>query len=125
MLPTVGEFSLPGSGGKTLAPDREAPDREAPDPTTPDPQGARVSEIRLSVPARADYVHVRRSVIARVAAKLDFSYADIEDLRLPGDEACGYLLGLRDPPTSLTLAIPPSGRAVDLLAPVDGADVAE
>ena len=80
-----------------------------------------MSEIRLSVPARADYVHVLRSVIASVAAKLDFSYDDIEDLRLAVDEACAYLLRLRDRPTSLTLTITPSGRAVDVLASVDGA----
>jgi len=84
-----------------------------------------VSEIRLSVPARADYVHVLRSVIASVAAKLDFSYDDIEDLRLAVDEACAYLLGLREGPTSLSLTITPSGRAVDVLASVDGAEAAD
>ena len=80
-----------------------------------------MSEIRLSVPARADYVHVLRSVIASVAAKLDFSYDDIEDLRLAVDEACAYLLGLRDTPTVLTLSITPSDGSVDVLASVDGA----
>jgi len=84
-----------------------------------------VSEIRLSVPARADYVHVLRSVIASVAAKLDFSYDDIEDLRLAVDEACAYLLGLREGPTSLSLTITPSGRTVDVLASVDGAEAAD
>ena len=84
-----------------------------------------MSEIRLSVPARADYVHVLRSVIASVAAKLDFSYDDIEDLRLAVDEACAYLLGLRDGPTSLSLTITPSGRTVDVLASVDGVEAAE
>ena len=83
-----------------------------------------MSEIRLSVPARADYVHVLRSVIASVAAKLDFSYDDIEDLRLAVDEACAYLLGLRDGPTALSLTITPSGRTVDVLASVDGAEAA-
>jgi serine/threonine-protein kinase RsbW len=84
-----------------------------------------VSEIRLSVPARADYVHVLRSVIASVAAKLDFSYDDIEDLRLAVDEACAYLLGLRDGPTLLTLSITPTDGSVDVVASVDGAEAAE
>jgi len=84
-----------------------------------------VSEIRLSVPARADYVHVLRSVVASVAAKLDFSYDDIEDLRLAVDEACAYLLGLREGPTILTLSITPSDGSVDVLASVDGAEAAE
>src|SRR2546421_12657631 len=110
MLPRVGGFSLPGSGGRTLC---------------TRPQGARVSEIRLSVPARADYVHVLRSVIASVAAKLDFSYDDIEDLRLAVDETCAYLLGLRDAPTVLTLLITPSSHTVDVLASVDGTEAVD
>jgi serine/threonine-protein kinase RsbW len=84
-----------------------------------------VSEIRLSVPARAGYVHVLRSVIASVAAKLDFSYDDIEDLRLAVDESCAYLLGLREGPTVLTLSITPSSHTVDVIASVDGAEAAE
>src|SRR5437870_13851693 len=105
MLPRADGFSLPGSGGRTLC---------------TRPQGARVSEIRLSVPARADYVHVLRSVIASVAAKLNFSYDDIEDLRLAVDEACAYLLGLRDAPTVLTLSITPGDGTVDVVASVEG-----
>ena len=81
-----------------------------------------MSEIRLSVPARGDYVHVLRSVIASVAAKLDFSYDDIEDLRLAVDEACAYLIGLREGPTELGLTITPSDRSVEVLAWVDGAE---
>jgi len=84
-----------------------------------------VSEIRLSVPARVDYVHVLRSVVASVAAKLDFSYDDIEDLRLAVDEACAYLLALRDQPQVLTLAITPRDDTVDVVASVDGAESAE
>jgi serine/threonine-protein kinase RsbW len=83
-----------------------------------------LSEIRLSVPARADYVHVLRSVIASVAAKLDFSYDDIEDLRLAVDEACAYLLGLQQTPHVLTLSIKPSSRTVDVVASIDGATAA-
>ena len=84
-----------------------------------------MSEIRLSVPAQADYVHVLRSVIASVAAKLNFSYDDIEDLRLAVDEACAYLLGLRDASTTLTLSITPSDGTVDVVASVQGAGGAE
>jgi serine/threonine-protein kinase RsbW len=84
-----------------------------------------LSEIKLSVPARADYVHVLRSVVASVAAKLDFPYDDIEDLRLAVDEACAYLLGLRDGPLVLTLSITPWDHTLDVLASVDGAASAE
>jgi len=81
-----------------------------------------VSEIKLSVPARADYVHVLRSVVASVAAKLDFSYDDIEDLRLAVDEACAYLLALQDAPQVLTVLIKPRNHTVDVLASVDGSE---
>lgn len=84
-----------------------------------------MSEIRLSVPARADYVHVLRSVVASVAAKLDFSYDEIEDLRLAVDESCAYLLGMQDAPTVLTLSISPTDGTVDVLASVDGAEATE
>jgi serine/threonine-protein kinase RsbW len=63
-----------------------------------------------------------RSVVASVAAKLDFSYDDIEDLRLAVDEACAYLLGLREATTALTLSITPSDGAIDVIASVEGAD---
>ncbi|MGZ4104231.1 MAG: hypothetical protein ACXVQY_09135 [Actinomycetota bacterium] len=79
-----------------------------------------MSEIRLSVPARADYVHVLRSVTASVAAKLDFNYDEIEDLRLAVDEACAYLLESRESATALTLAITPGDQSVDVIASVDG-----
>jgi serine/threonine-protein kinase RsbW len=78
------------------------------------------SEIRLSVPARADFVHVLRSVAASVAAGLDFSFDDIEDLRLAVDEACAYLLSLQEDSTSLTLTIVSEAGTIDVLASVDG-----
>jgi serine/threonine-protein kinase RsbW len=79
-----------------------------------------VNEIRLSVPARADFVHVLRSVLAGVAAKLDFSFDEIEDLRLAVDEACAYLLELQDHSQELTLLIKPEEATVEVIASVDG-----
>ena len=62
-------------------------------------------EVKLSVPARPDYVHVLRQVTAGVAARLRFSYDEIEDLRLAIGEACAYLLGVRPSATALTLLV--------------------
>jgi len=78
------------------------------------------NEIRLSVPARADFVHVLRSVAASVAAGLDFSFDDIEDLRLAVDEACAYLLTLQEDSRSLSLTIESEEGSIDVLAWVDG-----
>jgi len=78
------------------------------------------TEIRLSVPARPDFVHVLRSVAASVAAGLDFSFDDIEDLRLAVDEACAYLLGMQEESSSLTLSIASDPGTIDVLASVDG-----
>lgn len=51
-----------------------------------------MSKVTVSVPAMPDFVHVLRSVVAAVAARSDFSYDSIEDLRLAVDEASAQLL---------------------------------
>jgi serine/threonine-protein kinase RsbW len=81
---------------------------------------AGLNEISLSVPARGEFVHVLRSVLAGVAAKLDFSFDEIEDLRLAVDEACAYLLELQDEPEELRLTINPQRSTLEVLATVDG-----
>lgn len=50
------------------------------------------SDVVVSVPARPDFVHVLRSVIAGVAARMDLSVEDIDDLRIALDEACAQML---------------------------------
>jgi serine/threonine-protein kinase RsbW len=61
-----------------------------------------------------------RSVLAGVAAKLDFSVDEIEDLRLAVDEACAYLLELQEEPDELILTISPQRSTLEVLASVDG-----
>jgi serine/threonine-protein kinase RsbW len=63
------------------------------------------AEIRVSVPARPQFVQVLRAVAASVAARLDFPYDVIEDLRLAVDEAFGQLLRLPGPATELLLRL--------------------
>jgi|FLYN01.1.fsa_nt_gi serine/threonine-protein kinase RsbW len=53
----------------------------------------RPPEITVSIPAHPGYVHVLRAVVASVAARLDWSFDEIEDLRLMVDEACSRLVG--------------------------------
>ncbi|MGH3425119.1 MAG: ATP-binding protein [Nocardioidaceae bacterium] len=49
-------------------------------------------EIAISVPASSAYLSVLRTAAAGLAARLDFTIDDIEDLRIAVDEACAILL---------------------------------
>lgn len=59
--------------------------------------------VRLAVPARAEFVHVLRSVTAAVASRVPLSLDDVDDLRLAVDEACARLLALRGDGKSIRL----------------------
>lgn len=62
-------------------------------------------DIVVSTPAGSDYVHVLRAVVASLAARLDFPYDAIEDLKLAVDEACGHLLHAAPGSRSLVVRI--------------------
>jgi serine/threonine-protein kinase RsbW len=48
--------------------------------------------VRLRLPASGAYLSVLRSTTAGLAARLDFTLEEIEDLRIAVDEACALLL---------------------------------
>lgn len=48
--------------------------------------------VRLSLPAVPEYVRFARIVAASLAARLGFSYEEVEDLRLAVDELCHALI---------------------------------
>ena len=48
--------------------------------------------VELRLPAEAAYVSVVRTATAGLAARLDFTVDEIEDLRIAVDEACAILL---------------------------------
>jgi serine/threonine-protein kinase RsbW len=62
-------------------------------------------DVKLVVPAKPDYVRVLRAVTASLAARLEFTYDRIEDLRLAISEACATLLALPWEATTLVLRI--------------------
>ena len=64
-----------------------------------------MSEVTVSVPARPDFVHVLRSVVASVAARAGFTFDEIDDLRLAVDEACAQLLAFPVPARTLNVTI--------------------
>jgi serine/threonine-protein kinase RsbW len=56
----------------------------------------------LAVPADSAYLAVLRTATAGIAARLQFTLDEIEDLRIAVDEACAMLLAVATPGQELT-----------------------
>jgi serine/threonine-protein kinase RsbW len=78
-----------------------------------------MGDVTVSVPARPDFVHVLRSVVASVGALFNFPYDAIDDLRIAVDEACAHLLTVRSPATLLCMRIDASDKAIEIVASTD------
>jgi serine/threonine-protein kinase RsbW len=59
-------------------------------------------DVELRLPADGAYVSVLRTLTAGLAARLDFTIDDIEDLRIAVGEACALVLPEADPLSDLT-----------------------
>jgi serine/threonine-protein kinase RsbW len=75
--------------------------------------------VRVTVPARAEFLHVVRTVIGSVAARHDLTIDAIEDLRIAVDEACAQLLATRG--TTITVEIGPGDGVVETVCATDAA----
>jgi serine/threonine-protein kinase RsbW len=64
------------------------------------PENSR-DQVTVRMPADGAYLSVLRTATAGLAARLDFTLDDIEDLRIAVDEACAMLLGQAIPGSSL------------------------
>lgn len=73
----------------------------------------------VSVPARADLVRVLRSVVGGVAARLDLSYDEIDDLRIAVDEACAALLDTASTDALFSLELRPDQDGLTITAAAD------
>ena len=58
--------------------------------------------VTIKLPAAGAYLSVLRTATAGLAARLDFTLDEIEDLRIAVDEACAMLLAQAVPGTDLT-----------------------
>jgi serine/threonine-protein kinase RsbW len=58
-------------------------------------------QVTIQMPAEGAYLSVLRTATAGLAARLDFTLDEIEDLRIAVDEACGMLLAQAAPGASL------------------------
>lgn len=53
-------------------------------------------DVRLVVPAAAEYLRLVRLTAAGLASRLGFTFDEVEDLRIAVDELCFHLLGESD-----------------------------
>lgn len=82
MAPGQGAAPLPAGPHATSA-------LQTPGPVHPD---RHVDVVDLTVPAQSGYVSLLRTAVAALAARLDFTLDEIDDLRIAVDEACAVLL---------------------------------
>ncbi len=68
---------------------------------TPPEQGEAADTVTVRMPADGAYLSVLRTATAGLAARLDFTLDDIEDMRIAVDEACAMLLSQAVPGSSL------------------------
>ena len=68
-----------------------------------DPEADRQTSdhVKVCMPAEGAYLSVLRTATAGLAARLDFTLDEIEDLRIAVDEACAMLLAQAIPGTNL------------------------
>ncbi|HWG65675.1 MAG TPA: anti-sigma factor [Streptosporangiaceae bacterium] len=65
------------------------------------PEPVAKDRVTIRLPAEGAYLSVLRTATAGLAARLDFTLDEIEDLRIAVDEACGMLLSHSAPGGSL------------------------
>jgi len=81
---TAATTAVPSESGAATVTGREAPDH-----------------VQVRMPAESAYLSVLRTAAAGLAARLDFTLDEIEDLRIAIDEACAMLLSQAIPGTDL------------------------
>jgi serine/threonine-protein kinase RsbW len=62
------------------------------------------STVHLEIPASGAYLAVVRAAATGLAAQLEFTYEEIDDLRIAVDEACSQLLARRGAAPTLRVA---------------------
>jgi serine/threonine-protein kinase RsbW len=85
-------------------------------------QNERDTEVVVTAPARPEMVHVLRAVASSLAARLDFPYDDIDDLRISIDEACAQLLAVGGRAPTFTLRLTATAGGIQALVELNGGD---
>jgi serine/threonine-protein kinase RsbW len=105
----VGADAVSAGGGATAA------QRQETDSTELIP----ADRVTVRMPADGAYLSVLRTATAGLAARLDFTLDDIEDLRIAVDEACAMLLSQAIPGSSLecSFALEPDAMTISVSVP--------
>jgi len=72
--------------------------------------------LRMSVPAKPDYILAVRLAVSAVAERMGFDIDDIEDLKVAGAEGCILLLSYRPDTVDIAMTVKEEGLAIDILA---------
>ncbi|MFI0419552.1 anti-sigma factor [Spongiactinospora sp. 9N601] len=75
--------------------------------------------VSVRLPAASAYLSVLRTATAGLAARLDFTLDEIEDLRIAVDEACAMLLSQAVPGTDLTAEFELTGQEMQVSVQVN------
>jgi serine/threonine-protein kinase RsbW len=79
---------------------------------SPTPASDQDDVVLLSVPAAGAYLGVLRTATAGLAARLQFTLDEIEDLRIAVDEACAMLLAVTTEDVDLSCRFTVTDRAL-------------
>ena len=74
--------------------------------------------VELRLPADSAYLSVLRTATAGLAARLDFTLDEIEDLRIAVDEACALLLPDAEPGSAMTCVFALTDRTLSVTVTV-------
>ena len=87
-----------------------------PDQQTTEPAGDRRTEVELRLPAEGAYAAIVRTTAAGLAARLDFTIDEIEDLRIAIGEASALVIPEADPDSDLVchFLLAPGSMTVEL-----------
>ena len=78
--------------------------------------------VTIRMPAEGAYLSVLRTATAGLAARLDFTLDEIEDLRIAVDEACAMLLSQAIPGTNLECAFDLGAEEMTITVSVTAAE---
>ncbi len=80
--------------------------------------------VELAIPAKAELLSLARMTVAAIAARANFDFEEIEDLRLAIDELCSRLLHQSgsDPAGTLRLRYHWTAEELEVTCQLDGAE---
>lgn len=78
--------------------------------------------VTVRLPATSAYLSVLRTATAGLAARLDFTLDEIEDLRIAIDEACAMLVAQADPEADLNCEFELNGESIRIAVSVPTTD---